>query len=582
MKKLLFIFLLVLIGAVAVPAQTFERVLPGYRYSYANRVIALPNGNWASVGGDPIPEYSLDSAFVSVQDPTGNTVWVNKRNTNHFSDYFDLSLLPDQSLLAAGYDGFHTENVSAGGGQNSVLFFHGDVRRLNMNGQTIDHQSTTLDPFLGSKTDEDQNWWVRAYQDLSTPANVKVWKNGHRYVLIPGFTIFKDFYPLQTAPQFEFMRAGSTGLYRCLSPVLDPGDYSSMCDCTPVVPSLPFVRLKRFDAGQYGALTGQGAFYTGDGTAASEMFPAIPGFNALDFDLDNTFLWIIGTKDNENTVAKIDRNTGQATLFAVPGEEQVFTSIAAGTGQVALGGAELRRLSKPGANMVHALPLLKTMGASGTFGSSTLDVGITDVNLSNVQIDLGVIKLSGASFIFKNFGPEPINGFWLNRICRNTSFSYGQPLISTGNQVYVAQTINPGETYTFSWTQWLNELPPNLTSAENIEICYVVSAPNNLPDFNHENDWFCLSLDSASGTGSSSGITSYRLLGNPVKDNLVIELTDQTLLGTGWKIYDAAGRLCGAGAFNPAVQEQSIDVQSLASGVYFLKFRGETLRFVRM
>ena len=84
--------------------------------------------------------------------------------------------------------------------------------------------------------------------------------------------------------------------------------------------------------------------------------------------------------------------------------------------------------------------------------------------------------------------------------------------------------------------------------------------------------------DTATSAGSNNGINIYP---NPVTDQLTIAFKTTNLSEMEIRIYDPAGRLTLASIISQPDTQYTVDLRSLASGLYFLKVKTSGEQLVR-
>jgi hypothetical protein len=107
------------------------------------------------------------------------------------------------------------------------------------------------------------------------------------------------------------------------------------------------------------------------------------------------------------------------------------------------------------------------------------------------------------------------------------------------------------------------------------KFCFFTSAPNQVADKNHENDWLCAEVNTSTRTLILENLL---IAPNPVIDICTVKLKDE-MLDSDWYLYDVQGRLVGNGKSDFS-RKMDISMDILENGVYFLRIKNSVARIV--
>ena len=246
--------------------------------------------------------------------------------------------------------------------------------------------------------------------------------------------------------------------------------------------------------------------------------------------------------------------------FQLVGNE-IYRYIAMNKGRIALAGEEV--YGDMPSNLYSTTSFIKEYTIEGASTSFTEDIGITGIDLgSSVVIEpTGFfpghywVYFPGAEINVHNYGPTPVNRFYLRNLSTNPVF----------NEI----TISPGGEVTVPWSSLRSFATGGHPSGTTIEVCVWTSQPNLTFDADAANDLFC--TDFLVSSEEARMELQIQLFPNPASNLLNIQLPLRPpAKNAQLRILDAVGRVKKV---IPTRESTSftVPVNDWAAGVYFLQ-----------
>jgi Secretion system C-terminal sorting domain len=317
-----------------------------------------------------------------------------------------------------------------------------------------------------------------------------------------------------------------------------------------------------------------------------DSFP-VSGEQIFDFTTKNNQLFWIGRRNNgQNIAQKTDEQGLVLEEFPIADQYLCGQKIASNGGSIAIAGYDgygpesmLSGEYNPYYDVVHSWLRIQK-GTNTQITTNNADASITKV-IQNTEVES--LPFGDPPNVYYNY----IGGDFQVEITNNSQQTLQNVYVNIrhGFNYFSAPCLNrPGTQYYYpnlnlapgaSVLVPFGDILAYGQEAEANNFCFFTSSPNHVPDRNHENDWLCKQINTATNTPI---VENLLIAPNPVLDVCTVTLKEE-MLNANWRLYDVQGRLVGNGKSDFS-KNLEISLELLDNGVYFLRIKDSIGRIV--